>query len=546
MGAYLYYRTESDVDSVMDYLFEENKTNMFLEKMEEQTIFLVDSKHIKWTKENRPDLVDWELKKLGKGDLKTSTYMSSKMEEAGYTQDDLTEMWVQIFEELNKRFKMKYFANSCSLNPNSSYFTLELMKRITDNGKLLSGKTAKDERARELYKKYYKLFSEPEFDISNIKPKDELLMDDGKIYTVNEYGYRDYLTLKYLMYGSYSNKSIEDIVHNIKEHIKYIPKMRYSGATADIESFIIDNGTLVYLELIGQESKVKSISSVLMQGRIKMNDSVVESVDLGYFKINKAGNKRRMISLNDGLAHAIVYHSPSIKDVNFNVIIGRDKEELLSSFSVWLENSQSLPYPKHLSKELFQKFQDKEKLTKLNTLGIEAVKVDLSVFENDNEILMEIILEVCREQGLIDPNAKPLKEQFPLPNSKYLTKQQVQKIYDKLNSMPKTYELEDLDIKPVGLKLFSPNMTLYITEADRGSEDDEFENSHEQCYGYVKNESDPQCSDWGYIDVPAYLELVYPGGFGFEMDLHFEDMYIDLKGNVGSKEELEIRNKKTA
>jgi len=380
--------------------------------------------------------------------------------------------------------------------------------------------------------------------ISIIKPKDELLMDDGKIYTVNEYGYRDYLTLKYLMYGSYSNKSIEDIVHNIKEHIKYIPKMRYSGATADIESFIIDNGTLVYLELIGQESKVKSISSVLMQGRIKMNDYVVESVDLGYFKINKAGNKRRMISLNDGLAHAIVYHSSSIKDVNFNVIIGRDKKELLNSFSAWLENSQSLPYPKHLSEEIFQKFQDKEKLTKLNTLGIEAVKVDLSVFENDNELLMEIILEVCREQGLIDPNAKPLKEQFPLPNSKYLTKQQVQKIYDKLNSMPKTYELEDLDIKPVGLKLFSPNMTLYITEADRGSEDDEFENSHEQCYGYVKNESDPQCSDWGYIDVPAYLELVYPGGFGFEMELHFEDMYIDLKGNVGSKEELEIRNKR--
>ena len=50
-------------------------------------------------------------------------------------------MWVQIFEELNKRFKMKYYAHSCSLNPDSAYFTLEQMKRITDNGKLLSGKS---------------------------------------------------------------------------------------------------------------------------------------------------------------------------------------------------------------------------------------------------------------------------------------------------------------------------------------------------------------------------------------------------------------------
>lgn len=41
------------------------------------------------------------------------------------------------------------------------------------------------------------------------------------------------------------------------------------------------------------------------------------------------------------------------------------------------------------------------------------------------------------------------------------------------------------------------------------------------------------------LDIPTYLELTYPGGFGFEQDLHFEDMYIDLKGRVGKLEELQ-------
>ena len=187
---------------------------------------------------------------------------------------------------------------------------------------------------------------------------------------------------------------------------------------------------------------------------------------------------------------------------------------------------------------MYEKFKDKGKLKGLNTYNIEALKVDLSVLENDMEDMMDIILDVCKENGLISPDAKPLKEQFPLPKSPVLQKKQVKKIFDTLNSMPKTYELEDVDIKPVGLKLFSPNMTLYITEANRGCEDDEFENMHTQCYGYVKNESDPQMSEWGYINVPQYIEA----GSGlnyFEQDLYFEDMYIDSKGNVSSKDNLE-------
>ena len=42
------------------------------------------------------------------------------------------------------------------------------------------------------------------------------------------------------------------------------------------------------------------------------------------------------------------------------------------------------------------------------------------------------------------------------------------------------------------------------------------------------------------LNIPEYLKATYSDGSGFEQDLHFEDMYIDSKGNVGSKEDLEL------
>jgi len=536
MGAYLYFRTEGNVDEVTDYLFEENKENMFLESMEEQNIFMCDSTHLKWVKKNRPDMLSWEQKKFGKGDIKTSTDMSSKMVEAGYSQDDLMEMWVKIFEELNERFEMKYYANSCAFSEDEHCFSLSQMKRITNNGKLLSGKTAKSERARELYEIYYSLFSESKFDISLVKEKDYLILDDGEKYRVVKNSHFDLLATEFKTGLKYSYKNLEEITTNIKEHIKYVPRARYDGAICDIESYVLDNGQLVFLELTGTENMVKAITSILMQGNTRMNDKNIEIPDMGYFYVAKAGNRRKLTSLDDGLAHAIVYHSPSIIDADFSILIGRDKEELKTSFHSWLEQSQPLPYPQHLQGEIYESLEKLEKLEEIETFGVEAVKVKLSINESEDDFdgLDDVIVDVCKKAELISEDATPIKANAPLPKSEYLTVGQVERIWDTLNSMPKTYELEDMDIKPIGLKLFSPNFTLYITEADLGNEDDEFANMHTQCYGYIVNESDPQSSEWGYINVPAYLELVYPNGGGFEQDLFFEDKYIDSRGNISS------------
>jgi hypothetical protein len=159
-----------------------------------------------------------------------------------------------------------------------------------------------------------------------------------------------------------------------------------------------------------------------------------------------------------------------------------------------------------------------------------------------------MILEVCKENSLISPDAVPLKSKAPLPKSPYLTEVQVKRIFDTLDKMPKTYELDGVDIKPVGLKLFGPNFNLYVVEADKGSYEDEFESMHTQCFGYVENLSAPECSEWGYINIPYYLEVGVKvpaigtkGGIvvGFEQDLYFEDRYITQSGKILTKEEME-------
>lgn len=524
MGAYLYYKTKSNPDEVNDYL-ETNELQKKLSELDEQGIFVVDGNHLEWVKENRPDLLDWEAQKFGTGDLKTSGGISFKADEAGYDEEDLLEMWTQIFEELNKRFEMKYYAHSCAFSEDGNYFSIEQMKRITQDGKLLSGKTSSSEHVVELYNKYYALLSQPiaeTFDMSVVEEKDEIKVD-GAWYTVKD-------NWKGLcIQRGYNTIPIKDI-EEIQDFKKYVPKIRYNGAVADMEAYILDNGTLLYVECIGQESMVKSVTSVLMQGRMQMNNHTVDA-SFGYFSINKAGNRRKIVSLEDGVAHAILYHSPSIQDTNFSVLIGRDKDEIMASFSTWMEKSQPLPYPKELTSQIFASLQSKEKLIELTAFNIEAVKIDLSILEDEYHDLQEIILEVCRANSLIDPNAKPMKQKAPLPKSPILTEKQVELIYETLSKMPKTYETEDMAIKPIGLKLFTSGMTWYVVEADKGSEDDELTGLHPQAFGYVKNEADEWCSEWGYINIEEIVSV------GAEMDLHFENMYIKGK-TIGTMDEI--------
>ncbi len=160
MGAYIYFKTNSNANEVTKYLLEENELNKKLVDLEEQSVYIVCDDDIEWAKNERPDLLSSIEQQYGTGSIKTSGGISLQSEKEGYTYKDLAKIWVSVFEELNKRFEMRYYARSCSLNPDGEYFDIEQLKKITDNGKLLSGKTSKDKHTKEQYKRLYDLLTD--------------------------------------------------------------------------------------------------------------------------------------------------------------------------------------------------------------------------------------------------------------------------------------------------------------------------------------------------------------------------------------------------
>ncbi|MFA6395871.1 MAG: hypothetical protein WCW84_07880 [Sulfurimonas sp.] len=352
---------------------------------------------------------------------------------------------------------------------------------------------------------------------------------DKVIYQGNEF------QVKHSNYGNFIQvngssiflKNIRDNEITLKE--KFYPKMHYAGAEATVLACVQDGDSIIYLELVGQEDMVKSITSVIMQGRIKQNDEVISYTE-GHFAVHRGGTKRMLKQIGDGYAHSILYHTPSVSDTNFSVLLGRTDHDVIDSFKSWLLLTNPLPYPPELAEEILNSLAFKGKIVELDCYGeIRAIKMEKTLGDNEYEALQEIILEVSLAKGVMNKYTpkieEPIKKQASLPKSPLLYPRQVQAIYDKLATMPKTYELDGISPKPVGIKLFNSSMTAYVTEADRGSEDDEFEGSQTQAFGYFYNESYGE-GEWGYINVDELIEC------GFEMDLYFEDQFIDDRGNI--------------
>lgn len=384
-------------------------------------------------------------------------------------------------------------------------------------------------------------------DLTHLKPKDKLIID-GLEYSV--------LKFSNALKISRKNKFvlIEDIKDEIEDIIEYVPNISFDGAIANIESYIkMEDNTLIFLRLSGQDQMVKSITSVIMQGRIMQGNKKVVSDELGTFKVLKNGNKRLIEPLEDGVINSILFNNPTLKEEGYNVIVGRDEEEILSAFSDWLRDCQPLPASLH-NELIFKKMVDEGLCVKLKSHNILAYEIKYEKLLKDldeNETKMEeIILSVYKSQGLISIDTKPKKQKAPLPKSKYLRENQVKKIFDVLDKMPKTMETDGMKYRPIGLKLFGGNFRIYVTEADIGCETDKYESMHTQCYGYVENLANPDCSEWGYINIPYYLEQTFNIPMlignkvnhiigGFEQDIYFEDRFIDYDGNIYTKEQIE-------
>ena len=146
MGAYLYFKTIEKEDAVItaiaEYLYKECPINQTLMDIEEN-IYLYSNEDILWAQEHRPDMIEYCQIFNGKGSIKTSGGLSCEAERKGFSEAMVLELQTQVFERLNRKFPglMRYYARSCSLTVEECYFSIYQMKRITEDGNLLSGKS---------------------------------------------------------------------------------------------------------------------------------------------------------------------------------------------------------------------------------------------------------------------------------------------------------------------------------------------------------------------------------------------------------------------
>ena len=361
-------------------------------------------------------------------------------------------------------------------------------------------------------------------------------------------GYSEYLFLLI----DRKRVKVDGIEHELTLVKKHFHKMHYAGAEATVLAYVKDKeNKFVYLELFGQEDMVKSITSVMMMGHIKMNDHFIQFGG-GFFNVNRAGNKRMLSVIDKGIVHTILYHSPSIRDTDFDILIGKDEAGVMEAFKNWMDLSNPMPYPVANVNNIFAALEEKELLISLISDGVEAVRISEKVAEDEYAILKEVIIAVSIDAGVMNKYDETLitDAKYELPKSVMMTPSQVQHAYDTLLKAPKTYETDGWKLKPIAVKLFGGNNTIYVTERDvsAGTIKDGEVQKQSQCYGYVDLGNG---GEWGYLDFDSYIGLsadvpLHVNGVntgktvttGLEMDLYFEDMYLSQSGELYELSEI--------
>jgi hypothetical protein len=318
----------------------------------------------------------------------------------------------------------------------------------------------------------------------------------------------DYIGNRY--YGRVERDNIPDGL-SVELIEKYHPLATFGGASAQIRELVSDrDSNILFLRLAGQEDQVRSITAVIMQGRMKLGDNYLRFSE-HYVKVYPEGMRRIIKPIGDGMVDCVLYHRTLLPAVGMEALL-HSNGDCFESFKKFL---QLLPIPRlyrlengdALERKILQKLTDHEIVTKASTL---VGKVAISVINteklnaDDYKILRDAIVDVLKDVGY---------------------SQAVTPKYDYMIGCPKLYAQDNAKFKKVHAKFFSPSMTWYITEYDV---------EEGRCFGYVKNEADEQSSEWGYfmLDELAEFKNNYPYHY-VERDLHFgDDVYIDSNGKT--------------
>jgi len=347
-------------------------------------------------------------------------------------------------------------------------------------------------------------------ELKDIKKNDTIVFYDKKEVKVNQDNNR-------LYYSEYGNNIYLDTLDldTILEIKKYAPKIYFDGASAVVISYVLDDSkNLIFLELGGNETSIKSITSVLMQGRIKMNKFRVVSEFIGLFSVLKKGNKRKLVTTNS-ICSSILFNRE-----NENILFSKNKKGIIIKLKEWL-NNQPLPFPFKVDKDfedIFSEMLYDEKIIELKSRGdISAIQISDEVFDDNYQYLQKIILKIAYQNGyfnnkIVDSHPKiPLD--FKYPKSNILEDWRIKELYSKLEDNFVPLDGSNNEAKVI-LKMFMGSWTWYITEINQ---------NYDECYGFVKSHL---AEEWGYFSLKEVLSV------GAEKDLYFKDKYINQNGEI--------------
>lgn len=134
---YIEVANKDEVAKAVEFL-KESPMNQNLRNVDYR-INIIGEADLEWAKKENVNLISWAEENQGKCNLDVDVFENEKAEEAGFEISDICEMQTQVLEGLNKCVTMEYHAYSSGFEINEhSSFTLAQIKRITQNGKLLT------------------------------------------------------------------------------------------------------------------------------------------------------------------------------------------------------------------------------------------------------------------------------------------------------------------------------------------------------------------------------------------------------------------------
>ena len=114
---------------------------------------VIDEADIEIAKEKYPCIVSYYKEHIGMGDFKASGTSEEEITSAGCeTLEEYFDLITDYFVLAQTKFKMWFAARSCAFNLQETYFSIEQMKKITNNGKRLKPSKTDPEKTEQLLK----------------------------------------------------------------------------------------------------------------------------------------------------------------------------------------------------------------------------------------------------------------------------------------------------------------------------------------------------------------------------------------------------------